>query len=123
MECPVAVAETLGCIRFAGAELRPEAVLEQTDLCSLNWSTIAHSQDGSSDLQPGTESQLELATFEWNLDVVQLQGSVLSARHPQLMLAGAEAAGARFVFTDNLYMVRWRPPLHEDLPLTDYLRN
>lgn len=39
----------------------------------------------------------------------------------QGMLAGAEAARARFVFTDNLYM--YGPvagPLHEDLPLTDY---
>lgn len=37
------------------------------------------------------------------------------------MLAGAEAAGARFVFTDNLYM--YGPvdgPLRENLPLTDY---
>jgi nucleoside-diphosphate-sugar epimerase len=37
------------------------------------------------------------------------------------MLAGAEAADARFVFMDNLYM--YGPvngPLREDLPLTDY---
>lgn len=37
------------------------------------------------------------------------------------MLAGAEAAGARFVFMDNLYM--YGPvsgPLHEALPLTNY---
>lgn len=39
----------------------------------------------------------------------------------QGMLAGAQAARARFVFTDDLYM--YGPvagPLHEDLPLTDY---
>jgi nucleoside-diphosphate-sugar epimerase len=37
------------------------------------------------------------------------------------MLAGAEGAGARFVFMDNLYM--YGPvegPLREDLPLTEY---
>jgi nucleoside-diphosphate-sugar epimerase len=37
------------------------------------------------------------------------------------MLAGAEAAGARFVFMDNLYM--YGPvdePMREDMPLTDY---
>ena len=37
------------------------------------------------------------------------------------MIAGAEAAAARFVFMDNLYM--YGPvdgPLREDLPLTDY---
>ena len=37
------------------------------------------------------------------------------------MLAGAEAAGARFVFMDNCYM--YGPvdvPMTEDLPLTDY---
>lgn len=37
------------------------------------------------------------------------------------MLAGAEAAGARFIFTDNLYMYGPRDGvLTEDLPLTDY---
>jgi nucleoside-diphosphate-sugar epimerase len=39
------------------------------------------------------------------------------------MLAGAEAAGARFVFMDNLYM--YGPvdePMREDMPLTDYGR-
>ncbi|MHC4910394.1 MAG: NAD-dependent epimerase/dehydratase family protein [Planctomycetota bacterium] len=39
------------------------------------------------------------------------------------MLAGAEAAGARFVFLDNCYM--YGPvdvPMTEDLPLTDYGR-
>ncbi len=39
------------------------------------------------------------------------------------MLAGAEAAGARFVFMDNCYM--YGPvdaPMTEDLPLTDYGR-
>lgn len=37
------------------------------------------------------------------------------------MLAGAEAAGARFVFTDNLYMYGPHDgPLTEDCPLTDY---
>jgi nucleoside-diphosphate-sugar epimerase len=37
------------------------------------------------------------------------------------MLAGAEAAGARFIFMDNLYM--YGPvdePMREDMPLTDY---
>ncbi len=37
------------------------------------------------------------------------------------MLAGAAAAGARFVFMDNCYM--YGPvdqPMHEDMPLTDY---
>jgi len=39
------------------------------------------------------------------------------------MLAGAEAAGARFVFLDNLYMYGPQTePLHEGLPLTDYGR-
>jgi nucleoside-diphosphate-sugar epimerase len=39
----------------------------------------------------------------------------------EAMLAGAEAAGARFVFMDNLYM--YGPvgePMREDMPLTDY---
>jgi len=39
------------------------------------------------------------------------------------MLAGAEAAGARFIFMDNLYM--YGPvdqPMHEGLPLTNYGR-
>ena len=37
------------------------------------------------------------------------------------MLAGAEAAGARFVFMDNLYMYGpTEKTLTEDLPLTDY---
>ena len=39
------------------------------------------------------------------------------------MLAGAEAASARFVFMDNLYM--YGPvsePMHEEMPLTDYGR-
>lgn len=39
------------------------------------------------------------------------------------MLAGAEAAGARFIFMDNLYM--YGPvdePMHESMPLTDYGR-
>jgi nucleoside-diphosphate-sugar epimerase len=41
----------------------------------------------------------------------------------QGMLAGSEAAGARFVFMDNCYM--YGPvdePMHEGLPLTDYGR-
>jgi nucleoside-diphosphate-sugar epimerase len=39
------------------------------------------------------------------------------------MLAGAEAAGARFVFMDNLYMYGPRDePLREDMALTDYGR-
>lgn len=39
------------------------------------------------------------------------------------MLAGAEAAGARFVFMDNLYMYGPQSePLREDMPLTDYGR-
>ena len=45
---------------------------------------------------------------------------------PQMMagmLAGAEAAGARFVFMDNLYMYGpAQQPLTEDLPLTGYGR-
>jgi nucleoside-diphosphate-sugar epimerase len=37
------------------------------------------------------------------------------------MLAGAEAAGARFVFTDNLYMYGpVNEPMREDMPLTDH---
>lgn len=48
------------------------------------------------------------------------------ARWPPLfrgMLSGAEAAGARFVFTDNLYMYGPQDePLREDMPLTDYGR-
>lgn len=39
----------------------------------------------------------------------------------QSMLAGAAAAGARFVFMDNLYMYGpQHAPLREDTPLTDY---
>ena len=39
------------------------------------------------------------------------------------MLAGAEAAGARFVFMDNLYMYGpVEEPMREDMPLTDYGR-
>lgn len=37
------------------------------------------------------------------------------------MLAGAEAAGARFIFMDNLYMYGpVNEPMREDMPLTDY---
>lgn len=39
------------------------------------------------------------------------------------MLAGAEAAGARFVFMDNLYMYGpVEEPMREEMPLTDYGR-
>lgn len=39
------------------------------------------------------------------------------------MLAGAEAAGARFVFMDNLYMYGpVEEPMREQMPLTDYGR-
>ncbi len=39
------------------------------------------------------------------------------------MLAGAEAAGARFVFMDNCYMYGpVNEPMHEEMPLTDHGR-